>query len=194
MAKLTAKEKVITASLDLMTTRGFNTTTVDDIVKKAGVAKGSVYHAFKSKEDLAIAALEQYLQNGLAIISDGPYTKIDDPVDKALAFVDYLEQRSPDLWSHGCLLGSMAIEVGENYPSVLDQIDRMFKHLENGIACILAPALAEKSVVGVTSWDLSLHLLSIIEGSIITAKSHTEPQFLQHGIRHFKNYLTLLLS
>jgi len=194
MNKIPAKEKVINATIQLMTTRGFNATTVDDIANQAGVAKGSVYHAFKSKEEIAIASLEHYLETGLKIVSDGPYAEIQDPVEKAIAFVSYIEDRSQELWSHGCLLGSMAIEIGDSYPSVIDQIDRMFKRFERGLANIFAPALAEKAVVGVTSRDLSLHLLAVVEGSIITAKSHTEPQYLQHGIRHFRKYLELLLG
>ena len=194
MTKLTARDKVLNASIDLMSTRGFNATTIDEIVKQAGVAKGSVYHSFKSKEELAIASLEIYLQSGLSIIDNGPYKQVNDPVEKALAFLDYLESRSPDLWSHGCLLGSMAIEVGENYPTVMAQIDRMFRRFEKGISDIFAPALVAKDVVGVTSRDLSLHLLAVIEGAIITAKSHAQPQYLQHGIQHFRRYLELLLS
>jgi TetR/AcrR family transcriptional repressor of nem operon len=194
MSKPSAKEKVIEASIALMTDRGFNATTVDDIVKQAGVAKGSVYHAFKSKEELAIASLEHYLQQGLAIVGNGPYTGIEDPVRKALAFVQYIEERSPDLWSHGCLLGSMAIEVGDTYPAVISEIDRMFKKLERAMAAIFAPALAARGVVGVTAKDLSIHLLAVIEGSIIAAKSHGEPQFLKHGIQHFRQYLELLLK
>lgn len=194
MTKTSAKDKVLKVSYELMSTRGFNATTVDDIVKQAGVAKGSLYHAFKSKEQLAIATLEIYLQNELTIIEDGPYRQIDDPVDRALAFVEYLENRSQDLWSRGCLLGSMAIEIGENYPTIMDQIDRMFNRLEHSLATIFSPALAAKNVVGVTSRDLSLHLLAVIEGSIITSISHSEPQYLQHAIRHFRDYLKLILS
>lgn len=56
-----------------MTGRGYSATTGDEIVKLAGIAKGSFYHAFKSKEELAIAALEDYELKGWALVSNGLY-------------------------------------------------------------------------------------------------------------------------
>ena len=45
------------AAQHLFETRGFAATTVDDIVSRAGVAKGAFYHHFESKEILLREAL-----------------------------------------------------------------------------------------------------------------------------------------
>ena len=71
MAKVTAKQKAIAATQKLMTSGGYSATTVDEIINLAGVSKGSVYHAFKSKEELAITALEDYVHQGLKIVASG---------------------------------------------------------------------------------------------------------------------------
>lgn len=194
MAKTPARQKVIEASIQLMTGRGYAATTVDDIVKQAGVAKGSVYHAFKSKEEMVIASLEYYLGQGLEILAKGSFLEIEDPVAKALAFVQHVEDKSPQLWTHGCLLGSLAIEVADSYPALINEIDRLFKRLERIIASLFAPALVARGVTEVTAKDLSVHLLAVIEGSIITARSHSNQRYLQDGIRHFRRYLALLLG
>ena len=194
MATVSAREKVIQASIELMTGRGFTATTVDEIVNQAGVAKGSVYHAFKSKEELAIAALEHYLQRGLGIVMAGDFQDTKDPVEKALDFLDYLEERSTELWSHGCLLGTLAIEVADNYPALLKEIDTLFKRFELGLESVFEPALKARKIKDVTASDLSLHLLAVVEGSIITARSHTRPELLKEGISHFRHYLTLILA
>ena len=192
--KTNAKQKVITAAQELMTIRGYAATTVDDIIKLAGVAKGSFYHAFKSKEDLAIAALEDYVKKGTAIVANGPYVNIEDPVERALAFISFIEQKSHELWAHGCLLGSISIEVADSYPAVIKCIDELFDQFENGIESILSPALAARGVVGISGRELSVHFLAVIEGSIITAKSHCSPHLLQDGIARFRHYLMLLLA
>lgn len=194
MTTLTAKDKIINAAIELMTGRGYSATSVDDIVKHAGVAKGSLYHAFRSKEDLAIASLEQYLARGYRIIASGPYLGIQDPVRKALAFADHIEEKSAELWSHGCLLGTLAIEVADHYPTLMQQIDRLFNQLESSIAGIFAPALESRDKIEVTAKELSTHLLAVIEGSIITAKSHSSQHYLRDGIRRFRHYLALLLE
>ena len=194
MAKTAARQKVIEASIKLMTGRGYAATTVDDIVKQAGVAKGSVYHAFKSKEDMVIASLEYYLAQGLEILANGSFREIEDPVEKTRAFVQHVEDKSTQLWTHGCLLGSLAIEVAESYPALITEIDKLFKRLERIIVSLFAPALEAREVTTVTAQGLSVHLLAVIEGSIITARSHTRQEYLQDGIRHFKQYLALLLG
>ena len=65
MVKVLAKEKVLLAAQELMMANGYASTSVDDIVKKAGVAKGSFYHAFDSKEELALTSLEDYERRSL---------------------------------------------------------------------------------------------------------------------------------
>ena len=48
--------KLLDAALTVIRTKGYTATTVDDICVAAGVTKGSFFHYFKSKEDLALAS------------------------------------------------------------------------------------------------------------------------------------------
>ena len=95
MSKITARDKVIEATQFLMAGRGYSATTVDEIISLAGVSKGSVYHAFKSKEELAITALEDYKRKGWNIVAYGPYKDEPDPVKRAIRFVKHIERKAP---------------------------------------------------------------------------------------------------
>ena len=46
------REKLVSAAMELFAKKGFDKTTVDEIVARAGVAKGTFYLYFKSKDDL----------------------------------------------------------------------------------------------------------------------------------------------
>lgn len=197
MARLTAKEKVIIAAQELMTGRGYSATSVDTIVQRAGVAKGSFYHAFKSKEELALVALEDYAIKGWQAVASGPYREIQDPVQRALAFVDFLELKSEDLWGRGSLLGSVAVEVADSHPDMIGRINGLFNRFEEKFVQIFEPALehnrpGESAESKKAAEELAVHLLAVIEGSIIAARSHSEPRHLQNGLRHFRNYLALM--
>jgi len=194
MTKITAKEKIIKSTLDVMEGRGYRSVSVDEIISHAGVSKGSFYHSFSSKEELAIQALEEYERRGSEIIANGSYRDIEDPVIRAIAFVQYIEDKSTDLWKHGCLLGAVALEVAESHPRLLKKIDELFVEFERGIATIFAPALRARKVKKVTGKDLSRHFLAVIEGAIVTAKTHGNPEFLSQGIAHFKRYLEYILD
>jgi AcrR family transcriptional regulator len=55
------RDRIFTAAAELIGERGFHGTTVDDIVAQAGVAKGTVYYHFKSKEALFDGLLNEHL-------------------------------------------------------------------------------------------------------------------------------------
>ena len=57
------RNRIMDASVELFSERGFNLTSVDDICEKAGVSKGAFYHHFESKHALFLALLDSWLKN-----------------------------------------------------------------------------------------------------------------------------------
>jgi AcrR family transcriptional regulator len=57
----TTRQELITAARRLFRHQGFHATSLDDILDLAQVKRGNLYFHFKSKEDLALAALEEAL-------------------------------------------------------------------------------------------------------------------------------------
>ena len=194
MAKLSAKEKIIASTLEVMKGRGYQAVTVDEIISHAGVSKGSFYHAFKSKEELAMAAMQVYGARGWEIVANGDYRNIEDPVKRARAFARYIEEKSGELWQHGCLLGALALELSDSHPKLLKLIDKLFDNLEVGAEEIFTPALKARNVRKVTGKALGRYFLSVIEGGIVVSKSHGTPEYLNEGIRHFSRYLDYILD
>lgn len=64
------KKRLITAGLELIKEKGFEAINVEDITRKAGVAKGTFYTYFKRKEDIVLE------------ISRTPFGEIADELDK----------------------------------------------------------------------------------------------------------------
>ena len=52
------REAILKAAKRLILIKGYNATSVDDLLHDSGVGKGSFYHYFKSKEDLGYAILD----------------------------------------------------------------------------------------------------------------------------------------
>ena len=98
------------------------------------------------------------------------------------------------MWEHGCLLGSMSIELADHYPSLIDRIDSLFEDMEQRIRGILDPALKSRGVKTPSALDLARHLIAVLEGSIIMSRSHRDVKNLNAGIGHFRRYLDGLLA
>jgi AcrR family transcriptional regulator len=66
---LEARELAITASVNrLLSEKGFDAMTVDEVAAEVGIAKASLYKHFNSKEELACAAMVQAMQKAQAFL------------------------------------------------------------------------------------------------------------------------------
>jgi TetR/AcrR family transcriptional repressor of nem operon len=190
-----AKDKIISAARGLMLTKGYPGTSVDEIISSAGVSKGSFYHAFKSKEDLGAAVAEQYFHEGLAVIGTGHYEEVADPLERAFAFVEHIEKSSQALWNHGCMLGSFAIDLSGTHPVIASCLDKLMNQLETRIGGVLEPvALACCHEDAPTQRELANHMMAAIEGGIVMAKAHGDPQRISQAIQQFRRYLAALVK
>ena len=63
------RNKIISASLALFAQKGYDNTSMQDIVNALGMSKGAIFHHFKSKEDVFMAAMEQQFEQKKAMMS-----------------------------------------------------------------------------------------------------------------------------
>src|SRR5256885_2146711 len=59
------RRKLYEAAVTLIAEQGFSSTTVDEIAERAGVAKGTVYYNFASKNEL----FEELLRHGVGLLT-----------------------------------------------------------------------------------------------------------------------------
>jgi AcrR family transcriptional regulator len=82
------RRQIVMAALDCFTEMGFVDTTMEDIRTRSGASNGSIYHHFKSKEQLAAAVYVEGIadyQKGLS----GELAKHTDPRKGVYAIVRY---------------------------------------------------------------------------------------------------------
>ena len=60
-----SRREILSASLEIFYIKGYQKTTTRDIIKRAGILNGSLYNRFKSKEDILVCIVTEYLENTL---------------------------------------------------------------------------------------------------------------------------------
>jgi TetR/AcrR family transcriptional regulator, transcriptional repressor for nem operon len=148
-----ARQKLMDAVSELIWTGSFGSTTIDLICDKAGVKKGSFYHFFESKADLAIAALEASWEKRRPDM-DAVFSSAVPPLERLQRFGEQAFQKQSELKAKfgrvlGCPLFSLGAEVctQENKlrAKVQESLDRYRKYLESAIRDAAAEGLLEAS-------------------------------------------------
>jgi len=195
MTESNAKDKLIEASYELMLSRGYAATSVDDLCHKAGVSKGSFYHFFGTKEDLGLALLDDFSAKSKERFLSGAFVNETDPVKKLIAFLHQTEESAETLWSQGCLLGNFATELSQSHPVVRQKVSLILKRVTDNVAEILQPIAEMHPNEELLQADhLAEMYLAIIEGAIILSRAHEDWSYLQRALLSFRFYLESILD
>lgn len=70
--KQAIRKRIVKAALTLFQTKGFATTTTKAIARKAGIAEGTVFNYFRTKEEIALSFFEEEVDHAIAAVRDNP--------------------------------------------------------------------------------------------------------------------------
>ena len=190
-----SKQKVMEAALTLFLSRGYPAATVDGICAEAGVSKGSFYHFFTTKEACGLEVLNHYYRRTINTMATGNYTAIADPSQRMFGFMDHLEVLAPKLWRGGCLMGSLALDLGDGDSALAQRNTVLFRQMTRRLARLLTPATGPQGHQdSATALQLAEHLIAMVQGSIVLSKAGDDWSHLPHGLNSFRRYLNCLLA
>ena len=190
-AKSTVKTKLLDAAMQVIRTKGYSATTVDDLCHEAGVTKGGFFHHYKSKEDLGVGAAAHFGAMAEKLFATAPYQTAPKAVDRLLGYVDFRKTLlRGELAEFTCLLGTLVQEAYETHPPIREACD---KHISAHAAMLEADiALALKETGIETTWtasSLAFHIQAVIQGALILAKAKYGPEIAADCLDHLRLYL-----
>jgi len=164
------RRKILEASRELFNTKGFNATTIGDLVDATGMQKGSLYFHFSGKDDIAREVLNeataefmQFLDNALG--GDSPGASLDEFLRCAL------EKHLATGFVGGCIFGNTALEMSDFDPEFAGMIDKVFDEWISRVATAVAGAQNRGQIrTDISSEALAKQIIATIEGGIMMSR------------------------
>jgi TetR/AcrR family transcriptional repressor of nem operon len=172
MAKPNVKQQLVTSSLDLLHSKGFNATSVQDITDAAGVPKGSFYNHFASKDALGLEVLQRYID----VASQVSALLQDDALPARERISNYYTEMSrwnaAGSFERGCLLGNFSTELSQQIPAIRVQL----QHAYDGTRALLESAIADGQRAGdigtaLPAGELAAFIVDAWQGAVLRSKT-----------------------
>ena len=127
-ARHESKTRFLKAALQVIRAKGYTATTVEGVCGAAGLTKGSFFHHFDSKEELALATADYFTEGADALFASAPYHQRADPLERLLAYVDFRKALlTGELADFTCLAGTMVQEVYGTHPAIREACNRSMR-------------------------------------------------------------------
>jgi TetR/AcrR family transcriptional repressor of nem operon len=191
-----SKTKILDAALHVIRAKGYEATRIEDVCEAAGLTKGSFFHHFKSKEDLALAAVEYWEEMTGAFFASAPYHQPADPVDRLLAYVDFRKSiLQGDLPDFTCLAGTMVQEIYDTHPAIREACNKNLSDHSATLVPDIEEAMRRRGIEAAwTAESLALYIQAAIQGAFILAKAKHGPEIAAACIDHLRRYIELLFN
>lgn len=182
--------------MNVIRAKGYAAATVDDICQAADVTKGSFFHHFKSKDDLATSAAAYWGEMTEGFFASAPYHNSKDPLDRLLGYVDFrAEILRGDLSDYTCLLGTLVQETYATHPDIRAACD---KGMSTHIAILTRDIEAAKRLYAPNApWSaasVGYFIQSVLQGAFIFAKAKQGPEVARESLAHLRRYLEAIFN
>jgi TetR/AcrR family transcriptional repressor of nem operon len=173
MQKTSTREKILNSAYMLFYKKGFNGTSIDDILKDAKLNKGSLYHIFKSKKEVLLAVIEERIA---PILTESDYKIIQEELnpltflEKELLDIDFFD------FKHGCPLNNLVQEMSP----VDEDVAKILLKIYNNLEYYYFLAFRDENMNETEKKSLAKMMVATVEGAIMAAKAaqNKEPYIL----------------
>ena len=164
----TTREKLINITFDEIYSHGYQGSSLSDILAKAGVHKGSMYHFFSSKKEMALASINEKM---LEKFNDR-YTPIYNSKNGYLQeFFSVLQDETKRDLKRGCPIANIVQEMSNIDVDFNALMKSIYKRYRMNIKIILDKAIQNKELKNCNTEKLALFISSALEGAILAAKA-----------------------
>ncbi len=188
----TTRNRLVSTAMQLFSEKGYESTSVADILKVAGANSGSLYHFFPTKQDLLLEVLGRY-RDGIGPMLLAPaWDGVNDPIERVFALLAvYRGALAGSECLYGCPIGSLALEIHEPDPPVRELLAVNF----DGWVAAIEECFAEAGSRLPRDFDrhaLAVFTLTTMEGGVMQSRTQRTLTAFDQSVAMLRDYVTRL--
>jgi AcrR family transcriptional regulator len=178
-AAMSTSERLIESTRELLWERGYVGTSPKAILERSGAGQGSMYHHFKGKPDLALAAIRRTAEEMRATaagVLDGPGT----PYERIEAYL----RRERDVM-RGCPVGRLTMDPDVMASAELRApVDETLDWLRRRIAALVEEGRAQgQFATALNGEEIAATVVATVQGGYVLARASGSPAAFDAGVR-----------
>jgi TetR/AcrR family transcriptional regulator, transcriptional repressor for nem operon len=174
------RTRILTAARERFHHRSYADVGVAEICEDARIQKGSFYHFFRSKQDLAVAVIDDMAEDWAHGFLAEAFDRDKTPMERlnAIAGAAYRWQnaaKEAEGCMPGCLFGNLALELSTRDEVLRARLVAVFNQAKSQFYETLKEAVEAAAIAPLNLEATAGAMLSYLEGVIMLAKAHNDP-------------------
>lgn len=177
------EQAVLDAAVQCFWIRGYEATSVRELIEKTGLTGASLYNAFGDKRAIYQRALDHYIE---AIVAERIRRSEAMAAGAAIEnfFNDIVERSLSDADCKGCMLVNAALEMAPRDPELREAVSIALNRIEAFFLCCILKGQADGSISAkISAEDTAKNLLGILMGIRVLARVRPERELFNGIVR-----------
>ena len=182
------RQRIVTEAAKLFNQRGFEGSSMSDLMCATGLEKGGIYRHFSDKEEIAAAAFD-YAWQAATEARMGDLGSISNSVDRLKVFIrNFVERRSPV--PGGCPLLNTAIDADDGNPVLRKRALKALREWRNRLSSVIRRGIERSEIRrSVEPQELATLVISTLEGALMISRLEPRSKALLNAQGYLEEHL-----
>jgi TetR/AcrR family transcriptional repressor of nem operon len=178
------RREIVQKAAPLFNQKGFEGTSVSDLMKATGLKKGGIYRHFSSKEELATEAFDYSWERAVRGRQDG-LEEVADCVNRLKKMIDNFVLLRSELVPGGCPLMNTAVEADDGNAVLRVRARRALQSWMARLSKATCEGIKKRQIdPRVDPRKLSQLIIGSLEGALLISRLQNDDEALD-GVRHY---------
>lgn len=174
------RDRLIKAAIDLLWKQSYQGTSVDELCSQAETRKGSFYHFFRSKTELAVAAIETAWEHTEQAVFAPIFQSDEEGMTQLQHLIDKVDEVQSSILTRrgtyfGCPFGNLGQEMANRDEQIRGTIQKVFDLHCEYIESALHKAEASGDIPRGDAAQRARNVFALLEGALLLAKVANDP-------------------